>query len=150
MALPVTRKAMAYITHNNRLLVFRQPEFPEAGMQVPGGSIDPGERPEDAVLREAFEETGLSGLTLGAFLGDVQHDLSPRGRYEIHHRYYFHLRVEGDILEAWQHTELYPSEGDHESVLFEFFWAELPDGVPPLIGHRGEKIPELLIVLGFA
>ncbi len=149
MPLPVTLKAMAYITNGSRLLVFRQPDFPEAGIQVPGGSMNPYERPEDAVLREAFEETGLSGLALGAFLGDVQHDWSSRGRYEIHHRYYFHLRIEGDVSEAWQHTELYPSEGEHESVLFEFFWANLPDGVPPLIGHMGEKIPELLVELGF-
>jgi ADP-ribose pyrophosphatase YjhB (NUDIX family) len=148
VVLPVKRRAIAYITHGSRLLVFRQPDFPEAGSQVPGGSMNPDERPEDAVLREAFEETGLSGLTLRAFLGDVKHDYSPRGRCEIHHRYYFHLIVKGAVREAWQDTELDPSEGENESVLFEFSWADLPDGVPPLIMYRDEMIPRLLGQLG--
>jgi 8-oxo-dGTP pyrophosphatase MutT (NUDIX family) len=148
LALPIKRKAMAYITHGSRLLVFRQPDFPAAGLQVPGGSIHDDERPEDAVLREAFEETGLTGLTLGTLLGDAEHDYSPYGQDEIHHRYYYHLFVEGDVPELWQHTESDPSEGDHESVLFELFWVDLPNGVPPLIRYRDEKIPDLLIELG--
>ena len=150
MELPVTRKAMAYITHGNRLLVFRQPNFPEAGIQIPGGSMDPYERSEDAVLREAFEETGLVGLTISAFLGDVQHDLEPYGERGTIDRHYFHLRIDGDVPETWHHVELDPSEGEHENVLFELFWVELPDGVPDLVGHRGEMIPELLAALGYS
>lgn len=148
MTLLVRRKVLAYITHDSCLLVFRQPDFPEAGIQVPGGSIEQDERPEDAVLREAFEETGLAGLALGAYLGDSRHDYSPFGRDEIHHRHYYHLTIEGHVPERWQHLERNPSEGVYESVLFDFFWAELPDGVPPLIMDRDEKIPELLIQLG--
>jgi 8-oxo-dGTP pyrophosphatase MutT (NUDIX family) len=135
---------LAYITNGNGLLVCRQPDFPEAGVQAPGGSMHPGERLEDAVLREAFEETGLSGLALGAFPGDAMQDYSPLGRLEIHHEHCFHLPVEGDVPETWQHRERDPSGGDVESVLFDFFWVELPDGAPPRIVIRDEKIPELL------
>ena len=31
--------ALAYVTRGSRLLVFRQPDFPEAGVQVPGGPL---------------------------------------------------------------------------------------------------------------
>lgn len=141
---PVKHKVMAYITHGSRLLVFKQPDFPEAGIQVPGGSIDDGECPDDAVLREAFEETGLNGLILGSYLGDTEHDLSPFGRREFIQRHYYHLYADGDPPETWQHWENDPSEGDLESVLFEFFWVELPEGVPPLIAWMDEKLPELL------
>jgi ADP-ribose pyrophosphatase YjhB (NUDIX family) len=55
----VIRKVFAYITQGNRLLVFRHADFPEAGLQVPAGTVRLDERPEDAVLREAFEETGV-------------------------------------------------------------------------------------------
>lgn len=149
-ALPVKRKVMAYITHESRLLVFRQPAFPEAGIQVPGGSVHDGEALEAAVMREAFEETGLAGLTLGALLGEARHDYRPRGIIEIQQRHYFHLRAEGDVPETWQHMETDPSEGDQTTILFELFWVELPDGVPPLIGSRDEKIPELLATLGLS
>ena len=62
-------KAFAYITWQGRLLVFRQPDFPEAGVQVPAGTIEVDEMPEAAVLREAYEETGLAHLTVVRFLG---------------------------------------------------------------------------------
>ena len=146
---PITRKAMAYITHGNRLLVFSQPDFPEAGIQTPGGSMDPDEDPADAVLREAFEETGLAGLQISAFLGAVRHDLTAYGQTGLLDRYYFHLTIDGDVAETWQHVEMDPSEGELDSVLFELFWVELPNGVPPLIGHRGEMLPELLARLGY-
>lgn len=75
------RKAFAYITSlttsltkslttsRHRLLVFSQPLSPEAGIQVPAGTIGENETPEDAVQREAREETGLSRLTLVELLG---------------------------------------------------------------------------------
>jgi 8-oxo-dGTP pyrophosphatase MutT (NUDIX family) len=144
LTLPVKLKVMAYITHGTRLLVFRQPEFPDAGIQVPGGSVDPGEPLDCAVLREAREETGLSQLRLEALLGDVRHDWSARGRYEIHHRHYFHLSVTGHLQQTWPHYETDPSEGAHDSILFELFWVDLPDGVPPLISHMDEMLPQLV------
>ena len=52
-------KVFAYIINHHRLLVFSHPFFPEAGIQVPAGTIKVNERPEAAVLREAFEETSL-------------------------------------------------------------------------------------------
>lgn len=51
-------KALAYITRGQELLVFRQIGAPEAGIQVPGGRVEVGEYPTDAVVREAREETG--------------------------------------------------------------------------------------------
>jgi 8-oxo-dGTP pyrophosphatase MutT (NUDIX family) len=148
MALPVKPRVMAYITHGRRLLVFRQPDFPDAGVQVPGGSVNPGEPLDSAVLREAFEETGLAELKLNAYLGDVRHDLTARGRPYIQHRHYYHLTIDGEVLETWQHFETDPSEGDEERILFELFWADLPDGVPHLIADMGEMLPTLLDEIG--
>ena len=36
---PVIHKVFAYITHRDRLLVFRHTDFPEAGIQVPAGTV---------------------------------------------------------------------------------------------------------------
>jgi 8-oxo-dGTP diphosphatase len=43
MMLRERNKVIVYVTSADHLLVFRQPEFPEAGLQVPGGTVDHGE-----------------------------------------------------------------------------------------------------------
>ena len=57
-------KAVAYITKGTKLIVFDHADFPEAGTQVPAGTIEDGETPTFAAMREFFEETGLNKLYL--------------------------------------------------------------------------------------
>lgn len=78
------QKVYAYITCGSRLLVFEHPHVPEAGIQVPGGTVEAGELPEAAVLREAHEETGLSDLKIQAFLGQSRRDMRDYQLNEIH------------------------------------------------------------------
>ena len=138
-------KAFAYITNRNRLLVFVHPFAPEAGIQVPKGTVKTNERPEEAVSREAFEETGLSGLVVESFLGEDERDMSDFGRDEIHHRRFYHLRCEGNPPATWRHEERdSPDDPKLVPIMFEFFWAPLPEGVPPLIADHGQMIPQLL------
>ena len=75
----VVHKVLAYITHGDRLLVIDHADFPEADTQVPAGTREGSEDPCAAVLREAFEETGLFSLRLNAFLGN-DGDISRRTR----------------------------------------------------------------------
>ena len=140
-------KVLAYVTWGNELLVFSHPDFPEAGIQVPAGTIEPGEEPEVAAVRETFEETGLSGLTLVAPLGEQMRDVTPFGKDELHHRYFFHLQCTETPPRTWRHWEEFPSDAS-ERVAFDFFWAQLPDGVPPLIAGHGACLPALLRSMG--
>src|SRR5947199_2524910 len=93
--LPTIRKAFAYITHRNRLLIFSHPLEPSAGLQVPAGTMLDGEAPEAAVLREAKEETGLEDLLVVRFLGEIHRRADVR-KDEMHHRFFFHLVCEGE------------------------------------------------------
>ena len=136
----IVQKAFAYITHRNRLLVFEHPHHPEAGLQVPAGSVEEQEGCEAAVLREAWEETGLDGLTVVRFLGEQRRDMRAFGRQEIHERHFFHLAYTKTPPESWEHHELFGSDGDHH--LFRFFWVEL-DAVPPLIAGHDAFLHEL-------
>lgn len=146
--MPVLKhKVFAYITHGRRLLVFRHPESPEAGIQVPAGTVQPGEDLEAAVLREATEETGRTDLVLVRFLGEEVRDRSDVGRDEIHHRHFYHLRCTGDPPATWRHWETDPSDGSPGPIPFDFFWAPLPDGVPELIAGHGKLLPQLLASL---
>jgi ADP-ribose pyrophosphatase YjhB (NUDIX family) len=136
-------KVFAYITHGERLLVFRHPDVPEAGIQVPAGTVREQERLEDAVQREAREETGLDALTVIRYLGERRRDMGDFDRDEIHHRHFFHLRCEGDPPESWQHTERDPADGEPGPILFEFFWVPLAHGLPPLIADHDALVATL-------
>lgn len=55
----VYHKAYVYLTCGTDLLVFDEPDTPHLGLQVPGGTIDPGESFLHGAMREFAEETGL-------------------------------------------------------------------------------------------
>ncbi len=139
-------KAFAYITHGDRLLVFCHPHAPEAGIQVPAGTVEPGEPFDVAALREAREETGLSDLTLVRLLGEQQRNMADFGRDEIHHRHFYHVVCGGDPPATWEHWERHAADGS-PAHLFAFFWVRLPDGVPALIADHGARLPELCAAL---
>ena len=88
--------AYAYITKGSRLLLFTHPEAPEAGIQVPAGTIEAGERPEDAAMREAREETGLAGLRFERFLAHDTRDMRDWRSDELQYRWF---------RETWRHGE---------------------------------------------
>jgi ADP-ribose pyrophosphatase YjhB (NUDIX family) len=143
------QKVYAYITHRDRLLVFVQPAtMEESGVQVPGGTMEPDEVPDEAVMREAHEETGLEGLRLVRFLGSRDRDFRQYGdeeKYqEIHHRHFFHLTCTEEPPEQWDHFEQHPSDGSPGPIRFSLFWAALPDDVPELVGEMGALLPELM------
>ena len=133
----VSEKVYAYITQGEQVLVFRHVDAPEAGIQVPGGSVQPGEALPAAVLREAFEETGLAGLEIVAALGDAWFGLAAYGRAdEVHHRHFYHLYAPPPLPATWQHVERDPSDGG-PPILFEFFWLPLLDASALLIAEMG-------------
>ncbi len=87
-------KVLVYVVRDGRLLAFRHADYSyeEVGIQVPAGSIRPGETPETAALREAREETGLTGFKVVRKLGEIEYDISPY-RFEIQYRHVFHLEL---------------------------------------------------------
>ena len=50
---------------------------PYAGIQLPAGTVEVGERARTAALREAQEETGLQELAWGGMLGTERDELPP-------------------------------------------------------------------------
>jgi 8-oxo-dGTP pyrophosphatase MutT (NUDIX family) len=140
---PLTRRAVAYITHGDRLLVFRHTQHPEAGIQVPGGKIEDGEAPDVGALREAYEETGLKGLQLQSYLGHHDLDLAPYGRQGTLRMLYYHLTFDGHPPERWLHYEQAPSDGSPGPIEFELYWVRFPEEVPALVGEQGLLLDQL-------
>ena len=136
-----TYKVVAYITAGRRLLVFEHVRFPEAGVQVVQGTVEEGETPKDAVMREAEEETGLKGLTFIGFLGCEEYELCRCGSHGRQQSSYYHLGLEGPPVELWRHNEEHPSDGS-APIEFEFYWVSLNE-VPPLAAGQDRYLQEL-------
>lgn len=116
-------KACACVLRDGHILAFRHPL---AGNQLVKGTIEPGEDPSLAVLRELEEEAGLS-LTDAAFIAELEH-LLKRGPeadepFEKQIWHLFALTAPADCLEIWEHSAVgSPAE---EGLMFSFFWQKL-------------------------
>jgi 8-oxo-dGTP pyrophosphatase MutT (NUDIX family) len=74
-------KVTAFITRPSQdghdLLLF---QHPHAGIQVPAGTVENGETPQQAVVREAAEETGLTSLSIQRYLDCAEQKLPQEHR----------------------------------------------------------------------
>ena len=104
----VTRKA----AHSTDLLLFNHPHV---GVQIPAGTVNPGENIEAAARREAAEETGLNSLILVRKIAEAD-DPPPDGflvtaqptvvysRPDLHSMDWAHFRT-GLPVEVLRHAE---------------------------------------------
>ena len=129
----------------SELLLFLHRDYPEAPIQIPGGTIDPGESPEEALWRELKEESGLSPLPLIRKLGISEvpwNDLLLR-------RHCCLLNGIG-LPESWEHTVT--GGGVDQGMTFAYAWHQLeptfaltgdcnhylnPQSIPELYQLRG-------------
>jgi 8-oxo-dGTP pyrophosphatase MutT (NUDIX family) len=123
-------KVLAYITRAGiggpELLVFTQPAAPEGGVQVPGGTVDPGEPPDVAVLREVAEESGLSIGAIHGKLAEVLRD-APTHR-ELRHVYC--MEAPEGCNDAWDHSVT--GGGEDCDLVFSYRWLPLEQAAAEL------------------
>jgi len=79
------RKVTAFVTRKSGggedvLLI----ETSHAGVQFPAGTVEDGEDPESAALREACEETGLAAFGSVRAAGVLDLDIAPPGAATLH------------------------------------------------------------------
>jgi 8-oxo-dGTP diphosphatase len=75
--------AAAVIVHEGRLLLVRR-HVAEGSLswQFPAGLVEPGESPQDAAVRETFEETGLV-VAARRIIGDRVHPATRRQMFYV-------------------------------------------------------------------
>jgi 8-oxo-dGTP pyrophosphatase MutT (NUDIX family) len=110
----IVEKVTAFITRESKngheLLLF---EHPNAGIQIPAGTVEDDETPVEAVIRECIEETGLASLSIRRYLGCTE-DKLPEDRRII-----------------FEPTKVY-ARPDATS----FDWAYLRKGIPVTLSRR--------------
>jgi 8-oxo-dGTP pyrophosphatase MutT (NUDIX family) len=98
---------------------------------LPKGLIDPGEDAESAALREAREETGADGRSLGK-LGDVRYVYSQSWKGGGGERVF---KVVSFFLVRWTRGALNP---EHTDEVAEARWLPLEEA-PRLLAYKGER-----------
>ncbi|MEL7532568.1 MAG: NUDIX domain-containing protein [Bacteroidota bacterium] len=135
-------KVLAYILRqfgeNREILVFRHTDFPEAGLQVPAGTVEVGEEKHVAMLREVKEESGLSTFDKVQFLGSTR--FVAEAKQEIHHRHYYQLDFSLESPARFEHRV--SGKGIDAQMLFAYEWQKL-DQLPPLAVVQDEMISKI-------
>ena len=130
-------KVIAYIFRRpEEILVFSHVDFPEVGLQVVGGTVEPQEDFQHALSREILEESGLiihpHELTK---IGETIY--KRRDREEINLRHYYSV-IKTDLPDRWKHIVL--SLGEDNGLVFEFFWVSLEEAKRVLDGNFAELL----------
>lgn len=136
----IVPKVFAYVVQHGRLLTLLCPGDIYGGVQVPAGTIETGESPLEAVLRETREETGLDDLRVTAFLGRRQRDMQDYGLAELHDRYFFRLAVDRPSPETWEHVDLAARGGPKRFLLR---WRPLAGLGAELVAGHDALLPAL-------
>jgi ADP-ribose pyrophosphatase YjhB (NUDIX family) len=92
---------------------------------LPGGAVEPGEEPAQAVVREVFEETGLHvrpERIVGVYGGPTNRITYPNGDQVAIISTTFRCRVIGGSLQI---------DGDESLELRYFDWRSLPETLLP-------------------
>jgi 8-oxo-dGTP diphosphatase len=116
------RRVVAYITRERHgrteLLVFTHREYPEVGIQVPAGRLEPEEGLEEGLRREIEEEAGLTNIRVIRLLPEFEDHY--RSRYENHG---FLVHLEEDVPDEWDHVVA--GSGDDAGLTFQYRWVPI-------------------------
>ncbi|NQW30050.1 MAG: NUDIX domain-containing protein [Ignavibacteria bacterium] len=87
----IKHKFLVYLIRGDLVLVSYHIDHPAAGLQVPGGSVEPNESPIDAAVRELEEESGHTYSLQDAFVHEYGY--YPSWDDAVHYRTSFILNL---------------------------------------------------------
>jgi 8-oxo-dGTP pyrophosphatase MutT (NUDIX family) len=135
-------KVLAYVIRERdgrrELLVFDRREKPGASVEVPAGTIDPGESPEAAARRELFEESGVTADP-AARIDVYEWEHPENGRW--HRRHVYEFAAPANLPEHWHHVV---SAGEDEiGQTFACHWLAVEEAEKRLVFDQGRSLNRL-------
>ncbi|MDM0046451.1 NUDIX domain-containing protein [Variovorax dokdonensis] len=136
----VLKACACVVDRLGRLLVFFHPG--DGNMQLPKGTVEPGESPEAAVRRELLEESGIDYTGPLEPLGILERQC-PAGveGNKASHPQLWHLylmRIEHELPNAFEHI----AEGspEEDGLVFRFRWLATGDELDEFIAPYRQAI----------
>ena len=119
--------------------------------QMPQGGIDKGEEPFPAAMRELYEETGMTSVSLLAeSAGWINYDLPShlvgvvwKGKYRGQTQKWFAFRFEGDESEI----RINPPPGGHTAEFDQWAWKPMDELAELIVPFKRKLYEE--VVAGF-
>ncbi|QNK68222.1 NUDIX domain-containing protein [Variovorax sp. PAMC26660] len=125
----IPKACACLVDARGRLLVFRHPE--DGNMQLPKGTIEPGESPEVAVRRELLEESGIDYTGELHSLGTLDRECEAGVEGNTHrHPQLWHLflmRADRALPETFEHMAT--GSPEEEGLMFSFSWLTASDAI---------------------
>lgn len=125
----IANKVRAYIFQREKVLVFHEPEFPEAAYQLPGGTVDRGEEFLAALKRELLEESGreFEGKWELIHTEVIIHPVTKKPQRE--HVYLLELGTQNET--GWDHVV--SGGGEDQGILFRYQWLSSQEALSLLL-----------------
>lgn len=135
-------KVFAYITRMSggirQILVYNNRHFPDLGTQVPGGTVEPGEKEEETLYREIEEESGLVHLR---FVGKLGRTIYRKPlRKETWH--FFQVESLESPNQQWVHRV--NSFGKDDGHVYEFRWISVAEAQKILVKGQADFLQQLV------
>lgn len=113
-------KVLCFVVRDHQLLVFDHVPDGGAGVQVVAGGVEAGESPDQAAMRELWEESGLT-LAAPRYLTSYRWEAQLPDRFtrQVCHAYAF--AAPDGLPDTWDHVE----KGNDAEYLFRFRWVDL-------------------------
>jgi 8-oxo-dGTP pyrophosphatase MutT (NUDIX family) len=128
------QKVLAYIYRDHskaELLVFDHVKYAEVSPQVVGGTVEQNESPEDAIVREVFEEGGLK-FNNPKFIGAFPYFRADINQQQVRHVFEF---ISKELPNHWMHTV--SSGADDKGMSFRFYWLSVSKAKSLLVADMG-------------
>jgi 8-oxo-dGTP diphosphatase len=139
--MPHPEVCVAYLLRSTRggeqvLLGRKKTGLGEGRLVGPGGKLEPGESPREAIVREVFEEVGLvvdpAGLEL---VGELDYPFPHRPQWSQKSWVFVSRKWEGEPVES---DELEPAWFDVGAVPLERMWDDAKYWLPGIL--RGDHV----------